>query len=55
MKNVVLLSVILFLSGCTYSINVAQTVGKAKDLIDETSTNTPTVSPNIEVPLTKIP
>lgn len=39
----------LALSSCTYSVNIAQTDGEGTDVIDETSSNTPTAQ--VEIPL----
>lgn len=44
-------AVSLLLNGCTLSFQNVSTHGTATDLIDETQTNTPDVSPNIEVPI----
>lgn len=43
--------VMLFLQSCTYSITMAHTEGSATDLIDETQTNTPDVSPTVTLPI----
>lgn len=43
----------LFLISCTYSINMVHTQGEATDVIDETSANTPNISPEISTPLIK--
>ena len=47
----VMCSLIFMLSGCTYSINMAHTQGTATDLIDETQSNEPNVSPNVSIPI----
>ena len=49
MKKYFLLSA-LFLSACTYTITMVHTEGSAEDVVDETSTNTPTVSTTISNP-----
>ena len=36
---------------CTYSITMVHTEGTASDVVDETATNTPNVSPTITVPM----
>ncbi len=41
-----LLGMSIMLSGCTYSITMIHTEGAATDVVDETQSNTPTVSPN---------
>lgn len=40
----------IFLTGCTYSITMVHTEGQATDVVDETATNTPTVSTDFELP-----
>ncbi len=40
------------LSGCTYNVSMAHTSGHADDVIDDTASNTPNVSPTVTVPLT---
>jgi len=52
MKNMILIS-LFFLSSCTYSITQVHTQGQASDVVDETATNTPDISPNLNIPLTK--
>ncbi len=51
--KVVFLCLCIFLTSCTYSINMVHTSGKADDVVDETQSNTPStsVSPEIEVPI----
>ena len=43
--------IVLFLTGCTYSIMMVHTEGQAEDVVDETATNTPStiISPTIPV------
>lgn len=41
---------LLFLSACTYSINMVHTQGQADDVVDETQENRPEVSPNVSIP-----
>lgn len=38
---------LLTMCGCTYNVSMAHTQGTATDTIDDTASNTPTVSPNI--------
>jgi hypothetical protein len=38
------------LASCSYNITLAHTEGSASDLIDEVSTNTPTLSANVKMP-----
>lgn len=37
-------------SSCTYSVTLAHTEGTATDLIDEVSTNTPTITADVKMP-----
>lgn len=48
----ILISMMFLLSGCTYNISMAHTSGMAEDVIDDTASNTPNVSPTVTVPLT---
>jgi hypothetical protein len=53
MKKFTLLLVIsLILMGCTYSITMVHTQGKASDVVDETTNNTPSTSidPTLSIP-----
>jgi hypothetical protein len=47
----VLLSI---LAACTYSITMVHTEGEAADVVDETATNSPDISPEITVPASVI-
>lgn len=47
-----LLSLMCLLSSCTYNVSMAHTQGTADDVIDDTASNTPNVSPTVTVPLT---
>ncbi len=40
----------VFLNSCTYSITMVHTEGEAMDVVDETATNTPNVSPSLSIP-----
>ncbi len=40
-------SLFLSLTGCTYSITQVHTEGTANDVVDETQSNTPNVSPTV--------
>lgn len=55
MKKTLLMtgSILLLLSGCTYSITMVHTEGEAYDVVDETATNTPSTS--VTVPVSAIP
>lgn len=43
---------LFFLNSCTYNISMAHTEGTAQDVIDDNATNTPNVSPVVNIPLT---
>ena len=49
-----LISCLMLLSGCTYSVTLVHTSGSASDVIDETSTPSTSVSPTINVPMKAI-
>lgn len=40
----------LVCTSCTYNISMAHTQGTADDVIDDTQSNTPNVSPTVSVP-----
>lgn len=40
------------LSACTYNVSMAHTQGTATDTIDDNASNTPTVSPVVNIPIT---
>jgi len=44
-------SLMLLLTSCTYNISMAHTEGLAQDVIDDTASNTPDISPEISLPL----
>ncbi len=46
-----LIYLILCLTSCTYSVNLAHTEGSASDLIDEQQTATPDISPTVTIPI----
>lgn len=48
--NLTFIYSLFFLCGCTYSINMVHTQGKADDVIDETSSATPNTNMNISIP-----
>lgn len=50
MKYLIWSVLLLILAGCTYSITMVHTQGEAQDVVDETATNAPDVSPNIVLP-----
>lgn len=41
-----------FTTSCTFNVSMAHTEGAASDVIDDTATNTPNVSPTVNIPLT---
>lgn len=47
-------SFVLF-TACTYNVSMAHTEGVADDVIDDTATNTPDVSPSLSIPASVIP
>lgn len=51
MFQVILMSLLCMLSGCTYSINMAHTEGVASDTIDENDS----VEPSVQFPPMKLP
>lgn len=50
MKKLGLILSFFLLCGCTYSINMVHSEGQATDVIDETQTNEPDISPEITIP-----
>lgn len=55
MLNLILgLYVCITLTGCTYSITMVHTEGTAEDVVDETATNSPDISPNLVIPASAI-
>lgn len=59
MKRIVQLTFVLALlasmTSCTYNVSMAHTQGSAEDVIDDTASNTPNVSPTITVPVSALP
>ncbi len=49
MKKLLILALVL-LNSCTYSITMVHTDGNATDVVDETTSQKPNVSPNISIP-----
>jgi hypothetical protein len=39
-------------TACTYNVSMAHTQGTADDVIDDTASNTPNVSPTVTIPVT---
>lgn len=46
---------ILFLASCTLNLQNISSNGKSTDLVDDTDTISPTVSPNINIPVSALP
>lgn len=44
-------SLFTFMNACSYNVSMAHTQGTADDVIDDTMSNTPTVSPTLTVPI----
>ena len=45
----------IMFSGCTYNISMAHTEGTASDVIDDTQSNQPVVSPTVSIPAGVLP
>ena len=50
--NFIFLAPIFFLCSCTYNISMSHTSGGSTETMEDTASNTPNVSPNINIPLT---
>ena len=50
MKNLISLIACFLFSACTQTMTMVHTQGTADDVVDETSSATPNVSPNISIP-----
>lgn len=46
---------LLLNTGCTISFQIIDTHGSASDVVDDTASTTPTVSPNVNVPVSGLP
>lgn len=51
MKRFAIFGMFLIVVSCTYSITMVHTEGEANDVVDETSTNTPSTSLNLPATL----
>ena len=49
------LMLVLCSQSCTYNISMAHTEGVADDVIDDTASNTPNVSPTVTLPISPLP
>ena len=45
----------ILLCSCTISVVTTHTQGQAEDVVDENQTATPTISPNINIPIPSLP
>ena len=54
MRRILLLSLIC-LSSCTYTISMVHTQGEASDVIDETSSASAKVDPQVNIPASVLP
>lgn len=48
-RALMFMAMMMGLGGCTYSITQVHTTGMASDVVDETSTNTPSTSVSVPV------
>lgn len=48
----ILIPFLIIFQSCTYSVTLVHTEGTATDVVDETQSNTPNVSPDVNVPIT---
>lgn len=46
----ILLTFGILMSACTYNISMAHTEGTAADVIDDTASNQPNISPTVSIP-----
>jgi hypothetical protein len=53
MTRLLFLAASLLMTSCTYAVTMAQTEGESSDVIDETSSNTP--STNLSLPISEKP
>jgi hypothetical protein len=52
MKLLVVFINCFLLTSCTFNVSMAHTQGTATDVIDDTSSNNPNVSPTLKIPAT---
>lgn len=53
MRNLLLsMTILMGTASCTYTVSMAHTQGTAENVADDTSTASPNVSPNIDIPVT---
>jgi len=48
------LVLVAFLCGCTCSLNVINTEGSAQDVVDETQSADPNISPTVSIPAAEL-
>ncbi len=51
---IVTIMMTIMMIGCTYNISMAHTEGTASDVIDDTQSNAPDVSPTVSIPATAL-
>jgi hypothetical protein len=51
MRTIQSILLAIMISSCTLSVNMVHTEGEASDVVDETQSNEPNVSPDISVPV----
>lgn len=54
MRKLISIAMISILMGCSYSITQVHTEGVADDVVDETQTNDPEVSPTVSIPASAV-
>jgi len=47
----VVIPLVILLGGCTYNVSVMHTEGQASDMIDETQTANPNITPSLNIPV----
>lgn len=52
--KLLLISVLILLSACTYSINMVHTQGEASDVVDEEQTSSPDIKPSLSLPVSPL-
>ncbi len=52
---VISIFVLLFMNSCNQTVTMVHTQGEAADVVDDTQTNAPDISPTVTVPVSAIP
>lgn len=52
--KLLMMVICVLMTGCTYNISMAHTEGTATDVIDDTQSNEPNVSPTVTVPVSPV-